>query len=309
VTEIPTRFLGRTGVGVTVLGYGAFELRGQRQPGDRVVTEKDAERILGALLSSGINYIDTSPDYGTSESYLGRFISHRRDEFFLASKCGCKVGGDIIAGSTRDVSVTHSYDGATIRAGINQSLKRLNTDYLDLVQFHHNPSRETLETAGAIDTVLAMQREGKVRFVGCSSELPNVVGQLEMGVFDVIMLPYSGIDREHEATISLVAQAGVGVVVRGSIGDGNPSARRRPKRLNWSVLSDGRFDDLFEGASKFEFMLRFVLSHPDVSTTIVGTLFPSELDSNVSAVRKGPLSAEIYSEAKRRFASMGSTSE
>src|SRR6266851_9999986 len=87
---IPRRELGRTGLPVTVLGYGAMELRGV--PRGRDVTEAQAETILNAVLDAGINYIDTSIDYGLSEERIGRYISHRRSEFYLASKCGCLVG-------------------------------------------------------------------------------------------------------------------------------------------------------------------------------------------------------------------------
>src|SRR5271155_6156209 len=87
---IPKRELGRTGLPVTVLGYGAMELRGV--PRGRDVTEAQAETILNAVLDAGINYIDTSPDYGVSEERIGRFIGNRRSEYYLASKCGCLVG-------------------------------------------------------------------------------------------------------------------------------------------------------------------------------------------------------------------------
>jgi len=87
---IPKRELGRTGLPVTVLGYGAMELRGA--PRGRDVTEAQAETILNAALDAGINYIDTSIDYGLSEERIGRYIAHRRSEFYLASKCGCLVG-------------------------------------------------------------------------------------------------------------------------------------------------------------------------------------------------------------------------
>ena len=82
--------LGNTGLNVTRLSFGAMEIRGV--PRGRDITPKQAETILNAVLDAGINYIDTSIDYGTSEEYIGRFISKRRDEFFIASKCGCKVG-------------------------------------------------------------------------------------------------------------------------------------------------------------------------------------------------------------------------
>ena len=81
---------GRTGLQVTTLGYGAMELRGA--PRARDITEAQAETILNKVLDAGINYIDTSIDYGLSEERIGRYISHRRAEYYLASKCGCLVG-------------------------------------------------------------------------------------------------------------------------------------------------------------------------------------------------------------------------
>src|ERR1700675_4348981 len=90
MSDIPRRQLGRTGLDVTILGYGAMELRGT-PPGSEV-SDDQAEKILNAVLDSGINYIDTSIDYGLSEERIGRYIGHRRDEYYLASKCGCLVG-------------------------------------------------------------------------------------------------------------------------------------------------------------------------------------------------------------------------
>src|SRR5580692_10612546 len=86
---IETRPLGRTGTDVTILGYGAMELRGA--PRGPIVDEAQAGQVLNAVLDGGINLIDTSPDYGNSEELIGRYIGHRREEFFLASKCGCPL--------------------------------------------------------------------------------------------------------------------------------------------------------------------------------------------------------------------------
>ena len=87
---VTKREFGRTGLQVTALGYGAMELRGA--PRARDITEEQAETILNKVLDSGINYIDTSIDYGLSEERIGRYIAHRRAEYYLASKCGCLVG-------------------------------------------------------------------------------------------------------------------------------------------------------------------------------------------------------------------------
>src|SRR5918995_7512375 len=97
MSDLPKRMLGRTGLEVTQLGYGAMELRGA--PRGRPIPEEQAERILRAVLDSGINYIDTSIDYGLSEERIGRYIGSRRAEFFLASKCGCVPGAPVPAQS------------------------------------------------------------------------------------------------------------------------------------------------------------------------------------------------------------------
>ncbi|WP_437965604.1 aldo/keto reductase [Sorangium sp. So ce260] len=83
MTDLPTRPLGRTGVRVTTLGFGAMELRGA--PRGPELSDQEAERILNDVLDAGINFIDTSIDYGRSEERIGRFISHRRGEYFLAA--------------------------------------------------------------------------------------------------------------------------------------------------------------------------------------------------------------------------------
>ena len=86
---LPKRKLGRTNLQVTQLGYGSMGLRGPNTWGVRVVDDGAAERILHEVLDAGINFIDTAPDYGVSEDRIGRFLSSRRDDYYLATKCGC----------------------------------------------------------------------------------------------------------------------------------------------------------------------------------------------------------------------------
>jgi len=117
---IATRPLGQTGTDVTILGYGAMELRGQ--PPGPAIDDEQAVRILNAVLDGGMNVIDTAIDYGRSEELIGRYLSHRRDEYFLASKCGCLLG-DPPAGSVPPYP--HDFGAENIRAGIEQSLVRI----------------------------------------------------------------------------------------------------------------------------------------------------------------------------------------
>src|SRR3954447_7625960 len=159
VSDLPKRTLGRTGLEVTTLGFGAMEMRGAGRGGTpgQPITDEQAEAVLNAVLDNGINFIDTSIDYGRSEELIGRFISNRRSEYYLASKCGCVRGG---------AQGEHVHTAKNIREGIEGSLKLLQTDYLDLVQFHRSLTQSEFEAEGALQEVLKMQSEGKVRFIG-----------------------------------------------------------------------------------------------------------------------------------------------
>ena len=316
MANLPTNELGRTGMQVTRLGYGAMELRGASGRGgpsdrSRAVTPEQAEAVLNAVLDAGINFIDTSPDYGMSEELIGRFISHRRSEYFLASKCGClvAVGPDPSGRGPR-----HVYTRENVVAGVEQSLARMRTDHLDLVQFHGNPSREQLREHGAVEALRELQQAGKVHFIGSSSTLPELAGHIEGGVFDAFQIPYSAIQREHEDAIGEAAAAGAGTVIRGGAARGIAAddkdwgARLAGMQQGEAqgVWERASLDDLLEGASRMEFTLRFTLSHPQLNTTIVGTANPDHLAMNVAAADRGPLPADVYEEAKRRLSGAAS---
>ncbi|OAI40725.1 aldo/keto reductase [bacterium SCGC AG-212-C10] len=311
MTGIPKRTLGRTGLEVTTLGYGAMELRGA--PRGPEVSETEAATILNAVLDLGINYIDTSPDYGKSEELIGKTIAGRRSEYFLASKCGCIVG-DAVPPTAANQPNPHVFTAAMVRAGVEQSLSRMRTTYLDLVQFHASPSREQLEAEGALEELQALQREGKVRFLGMSGVLPNLREQVAMGVFDAFQIPYSAIQREHEAVISDASTAGAGVIIRGGAARGAPSDwQNRASRLVPADAEDrwngAKIDDLLDGMTPMEFTLRFTLSNPDLDTTIVGTRNIEHLRGNVAVAATGPLPDDVMAEAKRRLTAAGSAPE
>ncbi|MSQ23571.1 MAG: aldo/keto reductase [Chloroflexi bacterium] len=279
--DLPKRPLGRTGLEVTVLGYGAMDLRGEPDSGP--CTDAQADRILNAVLDAGINFVDTARSYGISEERVGKAISHRRSEYYLATK----VGGP--------------HTAEDLVAKVQESLKLLRTDYIDLIQLHSNPSRQELEEHGVLDTMRELQHQGKVRFIGISSTNPNMKGQIEMGVFDEFQVPYSILRRDHEELIAAAAATGAGIVLRGGAADGGPGKEEGPY---WKAWSDARLDDLLGGMSRQEFILRFTISNPALSTTNVGTINPSHLEENINSVLKGPLPPDIYAEAKRRTAEM-----
>ena len=284
-----------------MLGYGAMELRGA--PRGRDVSDQQAETILNAVLDAGINYIDTSIDYGVSEERIGRYIGDRRSEYYLASKCGCQVGAPAAPRGERS---PHVFTRDNIMRGVEQSLARMRTDRLDVVQFHISPSRKELEEHGALDAVLELKRTGTVRFVGMSGTLPNLPDQIAMGVFDVFQIPYSAVEREHEGLITAAARAGAGIVIRGGAAKGAPTEGKH-EGVQWDRWQKVHLDDLLDGMTAMEFILRFTFTHPDLHTNIVGTINPAHLKNNVEILKQGPLPAEVYTEAKRRLDAAGST--
>jgi aryl-alcohol dehydrogenase-like predicted oxidoreductase len=136
------RRMGQTDLVVSRIGYGAMELAGS--PRARSIDERDAIRFINQVVDLGINYVDTSIDYGLSEQLIGKALEHRRADVILASKCACQVGIE----GTEHGGEKHIYTGENVTAGIEQSLHRLRTSYLDVVQVHGNPTRKELEDGG-----------------------------------------------------------------------------------------------------------------------------------------------------------------
>ena len=159
---------------------------------------------------------------------------------------------------------------------------------------------------GAIDTLQELQQKGKIRHLGMSGTLPNLPGQIDMGVFEVMQIPYSALERQHETWISKAAESGIGTVIRGGVAKGDPGQSGIPRPDPWKIFEKANLDDLLdEGETRSDFLLRFTLSHPDMHTTIVGTLNPTHLTQNVAATAKGPLPNDTYKETKTRLKTAG----
>lgn len=301
------RPLGRTGLMVSEIGFGAMELRGPRIWDGRPVSPSEAERILNAVLEAGINFIDTAPDYGLSEEYIGRFLSTRRDEYVLATKCGCYLVDKGNCDETR-----HVWTRGNLLRNIDKSLRRLKTDHVDILQLH-NPTVKDVLNNDIIDVLQEIKDSGRTRFIGVSSTWPDLLEFIEMGVFDTIQTTYSALDHTHEDLISFAAEKGIGSIVRGGLVKGALTdleshnlieniRRTVGKRELWR---ESRLEEVLGEMQPMEFLLRFALTHPDVGTVIVGTLNSDHLKENLSAARKGPLPDWLYVEAKRRLSRCG----
>jgi aryl-alcohol dehydrogenase-like predicted oxidoreductase len=171
----------------------------------------------------------------------------------------------------KPMGTPHVFTAANIRAGVEHSLRTMRTEYIDIAQFHQSLTRSAWEADGAFDELLRLKQEGKIRFIGVSGTLPNLGEQIDSGVFDVFQIPYSALQREHE-----------------------------------DIIAKARLDEVLNGMSRIEFMVRFAIAEPALDTTIVGTKNLDHLRDNVAAAQKGPLPAYLVAEAKRRLDATGS---
>ena len=290
---LPTAKLGRTGIAATRLGYGAMELRDSNTKWP--IEDPHAEQVLNTVLDEGINYIDTADCYGRSEDFIGRFLSRRRSEFTLATKCGCIPNGKL-------------WTKENLQTGVERSLKRLQTDYIDVMQLHGASVRE-VEDGDLLDALEKMRDQGKVRWIGASTSSPNLGPFIDSGDFDVFQIPYSGFSRANENWISKAADADMGTIIRGGVAKGEPG-EGKGKAEGWALWEKAVLDDLrAQDESRTAFMLRLSLSHPGIHTIIVGTQNPQHIRENVRTAQRGPLPSDVLMEAKRRLTSAGETPE
>jgi aryl-alcohol dehydrogenase-like predicted oxidoreductase len=304
MNEMAGSVLGRTGITVSRLGYGSMELRHTDTSARPDLDRVGAGALLNEVLDSGITYIDTSPTYGPAEELIGEFLSSRRDEFTLATKTGFVV--------EELPARRHVFSREVLRAGLEWSLRRLRTDYVDLVQLPGSPTPGELRALGTLEGLEALRAEGKCRFFGISGWLPNLSEHLDWAAFDVFQIPYSVLEQENASLLPVAASAGIGTVIRGGvaqgsvIASGDAPAGARPEDRNRNAAQQtwvsAGLDELLEGSTRGDFMIRYLLGNPHLNTAIVGTSSIGHLHENVAAARKGPLPAEVYAAAEERLA-------
>jgi len=191
--------LGSTGIKVSVIGFGAWAIGGKWWGGN---DEKDSLEAIAASIDEGVNFIDTAPAYGQglSEELVGRVVAGKRDKIVIATKCGLRW--DLQKGSFffkyAPGNYVYRYLGAeSIKFELEQSLKRLKTDYIDLYQTHWQDSTTPIEeTMGAL---MELKQEGKIRAIGVSNASLKQIKEYAMfGKVDSDQEKYSIIDKEVE---------------------------------------------------------------------------------------------------------------
>lgn len=295
---------GSSGLSVSRLGFGGMELAGP--PRSVELTTAESTKVLHAALDLGINYFDTSIDYGRSEERIGAAFRNMRDQVILASKCGCAVGDG------QAEHAPHVFTSSNIKSGVAQSLRRLGTDYIDVMQLHGNPTRKELEEQGGLEALVELQKTGVIRHLGLSTRKPYIQQFLDVDLLSVFQLPYSAIQRQHEDVAESLSSRGKTVVARGVVGRGSvanswssiPVGMKHGQAQN--VWEAAGIDELLGGMSRIEFMIRFALTLSSLGVCLIGTADVSHLEENVRAAENGPLGAGLYELAVERLSQAGS---
>ena len=291
-----TTNLGNTGMKVSRLGFGLFQLSTLDGPGG----VEQAGRLVSAGLDSGINFLDTAACYGVSEELIGATVAHRREEYILATKCGHAVG-----------EVTgRPWTAVTVEASIDRSLRRLKTDHLDIVQLH-SCDLEVLERGEVVEALADAKRSGKTRFIGYSGDNEAARWAVESGKFDTLQTSLNLVDQHARTKLLEPAEAGgMGIIIKRPIGNaawGKDRVSKSPAEYfdrAQAMVSMGPVP----GAPEDPILLAlgFVFAHDEVDTAIVGTASLPHLRSNIEVVeRRLPIAAEAVEELRRRFDQLG----
>jgi aryl-alcohol dehydrogenase-like predicted oxidoreductase len=294
------RAFGRTGLQVSVLGFGCWPMAGDRYG---AIEDDEAIKAIHRALDRGVNLVDTAPAYGGghSEEVVARALENRRREVILVTKCGVKVPPPGQLGPMRDAS------RANILREVDASLKRLRTDYVDVLLVHWPDSSTPFdETMRALEEVVA---SGRVRFVGVSNFTGTMIQEcLRARRVDVSQVGYHMLDRRQETeSFPTCQQHGIGVMGYGSLGHGlltgsfTPTTTFDPSR-DWRGNGVAFGQPIFRGdnfktnvgvverlrqevaaplgISMSQLALAWVLGHPAVSTALIGARTPAEVDAN-----------------------------
>jgi aryl-alcohol dehydrogenase-like predicted oxidoreductase len=292
------RQLGRSGLRVSAIGLGCNNFGGR--------SDFEATRaVVHAALDHGITLFDTANVYprgaaGRSEEYLGRILGERRKEIVLATKVGIPMPGGRLGGASR----------ASIMTSVEESLQRLNTDWIDLYQVHKfDPLTPIEETLRALDDLI---RKGKLRYIGCSRFAAwQVVDALwtsrsaGLNAFISCQDEYSLLAREPDfGLLDAMAAHGLGLLPYFPLASGlltgkyrrdapmPPGARLAITPVlsahfvtdhNWSVLEALEEFCAARGRTMLELAFSWLLARPTVASVIAGATRPEQIVQNIAA--------------------------
>ncbi|RYG23215.1 aldo/keto reductase [bacterium] len=274
------RTFGKTGLEVSVLGFGGAEI------GFENASDADVEKLLNAALDAGLNVIDTAECYADSEEKIGRAVSGRRNDFYLFTKCGHSSG---LEGA--------DWDPKMLAQSIDRSLQRLQTDTVDLIDLH-TCDVDTLRKGDVIEVLRRAKEAGKTRYIGYSGDNEGLAYAVESGAFDAIQTSINVADQANLSTIELAAEKGLGTIAKRPIA--NAAWVKEPAadaygRPYWERLQELQYPGLDVAMA-----LRWTLAQP-VHTAIVGTKNPERWGQNAALLEGEPLPIEAVEAIVKRW--------
>lgn len=253
------RLFGNTGLQVSPLGLGTVKFgrnEGVKYPqGFAIPPENDLADLLALAKDLGINMLDTAPAYGTSEERLGRLLKGQRQDWVIVGK----VGEEFEDGRSAYIFTPEHFE-----MSVERSLKRLQTDYIDVLLIHSDGD----DLANLSDELIAVMKgfkaRGMVRTIGASTK--TVEGGIRaLREMDAVMTCYNPIYRDEEAVLDYAEAHGGGVLLK-------------------KALASGHIDQL--GRDPVQAAMDFVFSHGGVDSAILGTINPKHLRENVAACER-----------------------
>ena len=310
------RKLGKTGITVSEIGFGAWGIGGETQDGANSYGKTDdteSKRALEKAFERGITFYDTSNiyGYGHSEELLGEVFGARRDKVVIAGK----------AGFTRHDG-PHDISPAYLRKCLEESLRRLKTDHFDVYQLHSPPIDLIEKTPEAIEELKKMKAEGKIRAIGISVKSPgDGVAAIEEYGFESLQVNFNLIDQRALASglFDAAIKNGTGIIARTPLAFGFLTGTIKdlhfPEHDHRSRWSEAQLKRWAEAPELFSFLnegkgwtptqlaLKFCISFDAVSAVIPGILHPGEAEENAKASDLPPFSKEEIEKAIKVYKS------
>lgn len=261
---MPRKPLGRTDISVSTFGLGTVKFgrtQGLKYPSSfELPSDQQVRDLLACARDFGVNFVDTAPAYGYSEERLGDALKKERKNWVIATK----VGEEFTTNKFSDEGHSYfDYSAKHTRASIERSLRRLRTDYLDLVLIHSNgEDLEILTRTPVIQTLQQLKQEGWIRAFGISSK--TLEGSLlAADLCDAVMLVHTSDYRNEEAAIEKSAQHQVAVLLKKVLGSGHICHDAQP------------------AGDPIQAALDFAYSHQGVTSAILGTVNLQHLRDNL----------------------------
>ncbi|WP_158796143.1 aldo/keto reductase [Pedobacter sp. L105] len=275
--------LGKSDLKISKIGFGCMSLKG---------TAAENEIIVNKALELGINYFDTADLYenGENEIKVGKLLKSNRHQIVLATKVGNQARPD---GCGCDWNPSKAY----ILSAVENSLKRLQTDHIDLYQLHGGTKEDPIDET--IEAFEKLKEQGKIRYYGISSIRPNVIREyVKRSSIVSVMMQYSLLDRRpEEECLDLLKEHHISVLTRGSVAQGLLVDKPGRPYLTWSPAAVSAAAEIVhqvtgKSGSAAQTAIRFVLHHDAVSSAVVGIRTLAQLEDITASADAEELSAQ-----------------